>query len=86
MDEAAKMARMDAWLDDVCAALALDREPVRALQPSILALVGDVAHGPSRPGAPLTAFLVGLAAGKAGGNVEDDVREALAKLAPLLVS
>lgn len=28
-------------------------------------MVGKVAHGPSRPGAPLTAFLVGLSAGAA---------------------
>ncbi|WP_232663070.1 DUF6457 domain-containing protein [Pseudonocardia sp. TRM90224] len=31
----------------------------------VLDLTADVAHGVSRPGAPVTAFLVGLAAGKA---------------------
>lgn len=31
----------------------------------VLDLTSDVAHGVSRPGAPVTAFLVGLAAGRA---------------------
>jgi uncharacterized protein DUF6457 len=30
----------------------------------VLDLTSDVAHGVSRPGAPVTAFLVGLAAGR----------------------
>ena len=32
----------------------------------VLALTSDVAHGVSRPAAPVTAFLVGLAAGRSG--------------------
>jgi hypothetical protein len=31
----------------------------------VLRLAADVAHGVSRPGAPVTAFLVGVAAGRA---------------------
>jgi hypothetical protein len=31
----------------------------------VLGLAADVAHGVSRPGAPVTAFLVGVAAGRA---------------------
>ena len=31
----------------------------------VLNLTSDVAHGVSRPGAPVTAFLVGVAAGRA---------------------
>jgi len=31
----------------------------------VLDLTSDVAHGVSRPGAPVTAFLVGVAAGRA---------------------
>src|SRR4029079_4680961 len=31
----------------------------------VLDLTSDVAHGGSRPGAPVTAFLVGVAAGRA---------------------
>jgi hypothetical protein len=59
------MALMDAWLDAVCAELGVDRDLVRASTPGMLRLIGRVAHGPSRPGAPLTAFVVGLAAGAA---------------------
>ena len=32
---------------------------------TVLDLTADVAHGVSRPGAPVTAFLVGVAAGRA---------------------
>ena len=32
---------------------------------TVLDLTSDVAHGVSRPGAPVTAFLVGVAAGRA---------------------
>jgi hypothetical protein len=31
----------------------------------VLDLTSDVAHGVSRPGAPVTAFLIGVAAGRA---------------------
>ena len=31
----------------------------------VLHLAADVAHGASRPGAPVTAFLIGVAAGRA---------------------
>ncbi|MFF6783744.1 DUF6457 domain-containing protein [Streptomyces sp. NPDC012510] len=34
----------------------------------LLALAGDAAHGVARPAAPLTTFLVGYAAGQAGGG------------------
>lgn len=36
----------------------------------LLALAGDAAHGVARPAAPLTTFLVGYAAGLAGGGPE----------------
>ena len=36
-----------------------------ALVTAVLDLTADVAHGVSRPAAPVTAFLVGLAAGRA---------------------
>jgi hypothetical protein len=35
----------------------------------VLDLTSDVAHGVSRPGAPVTAFLVGVAAGRAADPV-----------------
>jgi len=37
----------------------------------ILDLAGLAAHNVKRPAAPLTTFIVGLAAGKAGGSGQD---------------
>lgn len=75
-DETRKMAAMDAWLDEVCAELGVDRDLVRATTPGMLRLIGRVAHGPSRPGAPLTAFVVGLAAAGAAGDGDAEARAA----------
>jgi len=66
-DETEKMATMDRWLDEVCRELGVDRSVLDASTTSLLRLIKDVAHGPSRPGAPMTAFLVGLASGAAVG-------------------
>lgn len=63
-DETAKMAAMNRWLDAACAELDVDRGILDASSAGLLRLIGEVAHGPSRPGAPLTAFLVGLAAAR----------------------
>lgn len=38
---------------------------------ALLDLARDAAHGIARPSAPLTTFLVGLAAGRAGGAPAD---------------
>lgn len=67
-DETEKMAVMDRWLGEVCAELGLDRSVLDANTVTMLALIKEVAHGPSRPGAPMTAFLVGLAAGTASSD------------------
>ena len=83
-DETRKMAAMDAWLDDVCAELGVDRELVRASTPGMLRLIGRVAHGPSRPGAPLTAFVVGLAAAGAAGAGDVEARDVEARAAAVL--
>jgi len=37
---------------------------------AVLDLAGDAAHGVVRPAAPVTTFLVGLAAGRAGATPE----------------
>jgi len=63
------MAQMRQWLVTVCAELGLDPAVLDGVTDELLDLVRDVAHGPSRPAAPLTAFLVGLAA--AGGALPD---------------
>lgn len=61
-DDPAKMAAMRAWLEAVCRELNLPTSVLDSVQTDLLHLISEVAHGPSRPGAPLTAFLVGLAA------------------------
>ena len=67
-DESDKMAVMDAWLDAVCAELGVDRAVMDANTAGLLDLIGNVAHGPSRPGAPMTAFLIGLASATASAD------------------
>lgn len=58
------------WTELVCRELdlagAVDREQATTL---VLDLARDVAHGVARPAAPLTAYLLGLAAGRAADPV-----------------
>ncbi|MDV2418361.1 DUF6457 domain-containing protein [Corynebacterium tuberculostearicum] len=49
------------WLEEAARLLGLDPQEATALTREILDLTKDVAHNRSRPAAPLTAFLVGLA-------------------------
>lgn len=65
-DDPEKMARMREWLTAVSAELRLSEDVLAPVESPLLDLIATVAHGPSRPGAPLTAFLVGYAAGKGG--------------------
>ena len=59
---------LDRWVAEVCAALDLDPAPVD--RDLVLDLARDAAHGVARPAAPLTTFLVGLAAGRRGATPE----------------
>lgn len=59
---------LDAWTARTCDALDLDPEMLD--RDLVLDMTRDVAHGVARPAAPLTAFLVGLAAGRDGGDSE----------------
>lgn len=53
------------WLTAVAKELGVAPEAARSLVGDVLDLTAAVAHnGPSRPAAPTTAFLVGLAAGQ----------------------
>jgi molybdopterin-guanine dinucleotide biosynthesis protein A len=61
----AKEDRMDDWLDALTRELGVDLEVDTQL---LLDLARDAAHAVSRPAAPLTAFLVGYAAGARGGG------------------
>ncbi|WP_312977831.1 DUF6457 domain-containing protein [Corynebacterium sp.] len=72
-----EMQSAHAWLDRVASELGLPDEVVRTNIKGILDLTSAVAHNRSRPAAPVTAFLVGLAAGRAasdsaGGNPSAD--------------
>lgn len=75
------MNLLEDWTATVCQALGL--EPGSVDQALLLDLTRDVAHAVARPAAPLTVFLVGLAAGRAGGD-EDDVRRAVATVTALV--
>lgn len=62
--ETDNMDRMYEWLGVVCDELGIDKELLHAVVPQLLDLTRDVAHGPSRPAAPMTAFLLGVAANR----------------------
>ncbi len=63
------------WLVEAAGHLGLKPADATALVREVLDLTKDVAHNRSRPAAPLTAYLVGLAAA--------DVDEARANIAKL---
>jgi len=56
------------WIDELCDVLELDTEVDEAL---ILDLARQAAHSVEKPAAPLTTFLVGLAAAQRGGSLAD---------------
>ena len=66
MADSSDASALSEWVTAVVRELgieeALDREGVVDM---VLDLTSDVAHGVSRPGAPVTAFLIGVAAGRA---------------------
>jgi hypothetical protein len=57
---------LDAWVDELSTGLGVDAAATDVQQ--VLDLARDAAHGVARPAAPLTTFLVGLAAGLRGGD------------------
>ena len=62
------MNELDAWITQVCTALGVD--PAAVDRTMVLDLAREAAHGVARPAAPLTTFLVGLAAGRDGADAE----------------
>jgi hypothetical protein len=77
---AAPVNTLDAWTARTCEALGLDPEALD--RDLVLDMTRDVAHGVARPAAPLTAFLVGLAAGRDGGD-DDAIRAACRRVQEL---
>lgn len=71
---------LDEWITAVKDELGVDLE-VDA--PLLLDLARDAAHGVARPAAPLTTFLVGYAAGRAGSEGPQAVAEAVRKATDL---
>ena len=54
---------LHSWLDEAAAALGIEA-PTGEVRVAVLALARDVAHNIARPGAPLTAYLLGIAVGR----------------------
>jgi hypothetical protein len=73
---------LDEWIAAVRSELDLDLD-VDAN--AVLDLARDAAHGVARPAAPLTTFLVGYAAARAGGGPEA-VADALRRISALAVA
>jgi RimJ/RimL family protein N-acetyltransferase len=57
---------LDAWIDELARELGVD--PAAVDGQLLLEVARDAAHGVARPAAPLTTYLVGLAAGLQGGG------------------
>lgn len=69
---------IQAWVEHLCATLGVDAAAVDLR--AILDMTRDVAHHVDRPAAPVSAFVVGLAAAADGGGIES-VRAACDKAA-----
>lgn len=60
---------LDEWLAALAARLGLDAADVPI--GAVLDVAHDVAHNVARPAAPLSTYLVGLAAARSGGTAAD---------------
>ena len=74
-DETEKMEQMRRWVCAVSTELQIDPGLLAAHEKELLALISTVAHGPSRPGAPMTAFLVGYAGASSGRDADDVITQ-----------
>jgi hypothetical protein len=72
-----EMSELDAWVEAAGRELGLEPGVIRTKQ--ILDVARDVAHQVIRPGAPVSAYLMGVAVGR--GADPDDVAERLQALA-----
>ena len=65
------MSTLSDWIDEVARELGIDElgelvDP-ELVTPLVLDMTRDVAHGVARPAAPISAYLLGLAVGRAAG-------------------
>jgi hypothetical protein len=74
---------LDEWLVALAAKLGLDADVIPT--GLLLDVARDVAHNVARPAAPLSLFLVGLAAARDGGT-RDDIAAASAVATELALS
>ena len=65
---------LDRWIRALAEALQLSPDDVD--REGVLDLAGRAAHRVARPAAPMTTYLVGLAAAKAGGGADGFARAA----------
>lgn len=70
------MSELDSWVTTVCGELGIDPA---AAPDAVLDVARDVAHGVSRPAAPLTTFLLGRAV--ESGVPIDEAIERISRLA-----
>lgn len=78
------MSEMAQWLARVAEELDLPDEVADGVTGPVLDLVREVAHGVNRPSGPLTAYLVGVAAGAAaarGDGARPDAETVVARTA-----
>ena len=77
---------LDNWLKEAAAALEVSPADAAILGEDavtvLLDLARDAAHGVARPAAPLATFVLGLAVGASGGDM-DDLRRFARRLAEL---
>jgi hypothetical protein len=62
------VSRIEDWTTRLARELGVEADAVDV--DLLLAVARDAAHQVARPAAPLTTFLVGLAAGRAGGGAD----------------
>lgn len=78
------MSTLSDWIDEVARELGIDElgdlVAPDVVQPLVLDLTRDVAHGVARPAAPITAYLLGLAVARSagGGPGEPELAQGLA--------
>jgi len=69
-DNPEKMARMRDWLEIAAREVDVDPSVLTDVEQPLLDMVSVISHGPSRPGAPLTVFLVGIATAQGGDTLQ----------------